>query len=64
MVVDRVDRRRVQVVALVARAGLLAAAAALAASGVLSIPVLVVVALCYGATEVFADLGATSIVPE
>ena len=64
VVVDRVDRRWVQVVALVARAALLAAGAALGAFGALSMPLLVAVVLAYGVTEVFADLGATSIVPD
>ncbi len=60
VVVDRVDRRWVQVVALVARAGLLAAGAALGLFGALTMPLLVAVVLAHGATEVFADLGATS----
>lgn len=64
VVVDRVDRRRVQVVALTARAVVLAAGAALSASGGLTMVWLVLLVLVYGATEVFADLGATSIVPD
>jgi MFS family permease len=64
VVVDRVDRRSVQVIALVARAGLLAAGAALGVFGLLTMPLLVAVALAYGVTEVFADLGATSIIPD
>jgi MFS family permease len=64
VVVDRVDRRRVQVVALAARAGVLAAGAALGATGSLTMIWLVLLVLAYGVTEVFADLGATSIIPD
>lgn len=64
VVIDRVDRRRAQVVALAARAGILAVGAALGATGALTMPLLVLLVLGYGATEVFADLGATSIVPD
>lgn len=64
VVVDRVDRRRVQVAALSVRAGVLALAAVLAATGGLTIGWLVALVLGYGVTEVFADLGATSIVPD
>lgn len=63
VIVDRTDRRRVQVVALVGRALILLAAAGAAAMGLLSIPLLVAVVLAYGVTEVFADLGASSILP-
>ncbi len=63
VIVDRADRRRVQVVALVARAVVLLAAAAVAAMGQLSIGFLAAVVLAYGVTEVFADLGASSILP-
>jgi MFS family permease len=64
VVIDRADRRRVQVLALALRAAALAGAAALGFAGLLTIPLLVVLALVYGATEVFADLGATSILPD
>jgi predicted MFS family arabinose efflux permease len=63
VVIDRVDRRRVQVVALVTRAGVLAGGAGLGLAGALTMPLLVCLVLVYGATEVFADLGATSIIP-
>lgn len=63
VIVDRADRRRVQVVALVSRALVLLAAAAAVATGHLSIPLLLAVVVAYGVTEVFADLGASSIVP-
>ena len=64
VVIDRVDRRRVQVLALGARAAVLGAAAVLSMAGVLSMPLLLGLALLYGVTEVFADLGATSIIPD
>lgn len=64
VVVDRTDRRTAQVVALAARAVLLGAGAALALTDNLSIPVLVVLVLVYGVTEVFADLAQTSLVPD
>ena len=64
MVIDRVDRRSAQVVALGVRAGVLATGAALGFTGALTMPLLVCLVLAYGATEVFADLGATSIVPD
>jgi len=64
VVIDRVDRRRAQVVALGVRAGVLATGAGLGFTGALTMPLLVCLVLAYGATEVFADLGATSIVPD
>lgn len=64
VLVDRTDRRRVQVLALLVRAALLGTAALLAAQGLLTMPLLLAVALVYGATEVLADLGATSILPD
>ncbi len=64
VVIDRVDRRRAQVLALTMRAAVLATGAALGFAGALSMPLLVVLVLVYGATEVFADLAATSIVPD
>lgn len=64
VVVDRTDRRLAQVLALAARALLLTAGAALALSGHLSMPALVVLVLAYGVTEVFADLAQTSLVPD
>lgn len=64
VIVDRLDRRRVQVAALVVRSGVLAGGAALAFAGQLSMPLLLAIALIYGITEVFADLGATAIIPD
>lgn len=63
-VIDRIDRRRAQIGALTVRAILLAGAAWLATTGHLSMPLLLGVVLAYGVTEVVADLGATSIVPD
>lgn len=64
VVIDRTDRRRARVVALVARAVLLAGASAVAVTGHLSIAVLVALLLAYGVTEVFADLAGSSLVPD
>ena len=64
VIVDRADRRRTQVAALTVRAVVLALGAGLSAAGALSMPVLIGLLLIYGTTEVFADLGASSIVPD
>lgn len=64
VVIDRTDRRRARVAALVARALLLAGAAAVAVTGHLSVTVLVGLLLAYGITEVFADLAGSSLVPD
>ena len=64
VVVDRTDRRRAQMVALTARAALLAGAAWLAVSGGLTLTWLLVIVLAYGTTEVFADLAANALVPD
>jgi len=64
VVIDRVDRRRVQVVALGARAAVLGCGALLAHLGQLNMLTLLALTLVYGITEVFADLGATSIIPD
>lgn len=64
VVVDRSDRRLTQTAALAARAVLLAGATTLAVTGRLTLPLLVVVVLAYGVTEVLADLAATALVPE
>ncbi|MCC2336247.1 MFS transporter [Cellulomonas wangsupingiae] len=63
VLVDRVDRRRVQIGALVARGALLAVAAWLAVHG-LTIAWLIALALAYGVTEVLADLAAGALVPD
>lgn len=64
VVIDRVDRRQAQVVALVARAAVLAAVTLLSQSGRLTLALLLAAVLLYGVTEVFADLGANSILPD
>ncbi|MBT0994009.1 MFS transporter [Cellulomonas sp. DKR-3] len=64
VVIDRTDRRRAQAIALAGRAVLLGVGAALALTDRLSMPVLVVLVLVYGVTEVFADLAQTSLVPD
>lgn len=64
VVVDRRDRKSVQMAALAVRALVLAVAAVAAAFGSLSLGLLLGVVLIYGATEVFADLAATAIVPQ
>lgn len=62
--VDRSDRRHAQMSALVARAVLLGAGAALAATGRLTMPVLLGLTLLYGVTAVVAELGEAAIVPD
>lgn len=64
VLVDRYDRRTVQVVALSARALLLGGAVLLAASGRMTVTGLVVLALAYGATDVLADLAQSALVPD
>ncbi|HEY0215974.1 MAG TPA: MFS transporter [Cellulomonas sp.] len=64
VVVDRTDRRRTQVVALTARAVLLAGAGVLVAAGRMSMPVLLAVVLVYGVTDVLVDLAQSALVPD
>lgn len=64
VLVDRHDRRTVQVVALSARAVLLAAAVLLVTTGRMTTTGLVVLALAYGATDVLADLAQSALVPD
>lgn len=64
LLVDRVDRRHAQMTALVARAVLLTAGAGIAATGHLTMPVLVGLVLLYGTTAVVAELGEAAIVPD
>lgn len=63
-IIDRADRRRAQALALAARGVLLAGAAALVAADALTMPLLLAIVLAYGVTEVFADLGASAIIPD
>lgn len=62
--VDRVDRRHAQMTALLGRTVLLAAGAVLAATGHLTMPVLVGLVLVYGVTAIVAELGEAAIVPD
>ena len=64
LLVDRSDRKRVQVVGLAVRAAALTSAAALIASGRMSIGGLIVLALVYGTTDVVVDLAEGAIVPD
>ncbi|WP_440102217.1 MFS transporter [Streptosporangium sp. H16] len=62
-IADRHDRRRIMILAGWSRAAVLAATAAAAWSGVLTLPVLVAAVLLAGAAEVFADTSAQSALP-
>ncbi|MDM7854629.1 MFS transporter [Cellulomonas alba] len=62
--VDRTDRRRTQMIAMLARAAVLGVGMWLVVSGHLSMAWLVAVVLAYGITEVFADIAQTSLVPD
>ncbi|OJV81182.1 MAG: hypothetical protein BGO37_17115 [Cellulomonas sp. 73-92] len=64
LLVDRVDRRHAQMTALLARAVLLTGGAVTAATGHLTMPVLVGLVLLYGTTAVVAELGEAAIVPD
>jgi MFS family permease len=64
VLVDRGDRRRLQIAGLAARAALLALGGWLAASDALTLPLLVGLVLAYGVTEVVVDLAAGAIVPD
>ncbi|MGC5615996.1 MFS transporter [Georgenia sp. Z1491] len=64
VVVDRSDRRHVQLVGGAARLAVVAGLAALAVTDNLSIPLLVAGVGLYGVTQVFVDLAGSSIVPQ
>ncbi len=64
LLVDRSDRKRVQVVGLTVRAAALAGAAVLIASGRMTIGGLIALALVYGATDVVVDLAEGAIIPD
>ncbi|MEZ0447124.1 MFS transporter [Cellulomonas sp. ICMP 17802] len=64
VVVDRRDRKYTQVVGLAARALLLAVAVHLVATGRMTMPVLTVIVLAYGVTDVFVDLAGSALVPD
>lgn len=63
VVVDRVDRRRLQVSAMSVRVLVLGLLATAAFTDRLSMPLLVAAVLLYGITEVFVDLAASALVP-
>lgn len=62
--IDRTDRRRTQIVAMLARAAVLGVGVWLLVSGGLTMTWLVALMLAYGVTEVFADLAQTALVPD
>ncbi|MFB9681070.1 MFS transporter [Streptosporangium vulgare] len=62
-IADRRDRRRIMILAGWSRAAVLAATAAAAWYGVLTLPVLMAAVLLAGAAEVFADTSAQSALP-
>jgi MFS family permease len=62
--VDRGDRKHLQVTALLARAALLAAAAAMIATGRGSIALLLALVALYGVTDVVVDLAENALVPD
>lgn len=64
VLVDRMDRRTAQMIALSVRAVLLAGGATAALLGLLTVPLLVGLVLLYGITEVVTDLSASAIVPD
>ena len=64
VVVDRRDRRWTQVIAMAARAALLAVGAWLLLTGHMTMALLVAIVLAYGVTEVFADLAQSALVPD
>lgn len=64
VLVDRTDRRRVQVVALTVRAVLLGVAVALVVTDRMTMPVLLAVVLAYGVTDVLVDLAESALVPD
>lgn len=63
LVVDRSDRRRVQLAGMAVRAVLLVALTVAAVRDALTMPLLIGAVLAYGVTQVFIDLAATSMVP-
>ncbi|MEO9248747.1 MFS transporter [Citricoccus nitrophenolicus] len=64
VLVDRLDRRAVRLAATTGRVVLLGAVAVLAATGYLSLALLVVAMGLYGLTQVLVDLSARAIVPQ
>lgn len=64
VIIDRLDRRRVQLAGVLCRVVLLAGAVALAATGSLTMPLLIGITALYGVTQVFVDLAGSSIIPQ
>ncbi len=64
VVVDRFDRRQVQLVGTAVRVAVLSIAAVLAVTERLSVPLLIGVVGAYGVTQVFVDLAGSSIIPQ
>lgn len=64
LLVDRADRRHVQLAGLTVRALALGAAAAVIATGNMTMSLLVGLALLYGATDVVVDLAQNALVPD
>lgn len=64
VLVDRVDRRRVQAGALGLRVALLAAAALLTAADRMTVTGLIVLVLLYGVTDVLVDVAESALVPD
>ncbi|MFF3668945.1 MFS transporter [Microtetraspora malaysiensis] len=62
-IADRLDRRRIMVVANVLRAAALGITAAASAVDLLTVPVLIAIMLICGTAEVFADTAAQSVLP-
>lgn len=62
--VDRGDRARIRQHALTARVVLLIAATVVAASGALTIWVLIALVMAYAVTELFSDLSAQALIPQ
>ena len=64
VIVDRVDRRRILVLVNLARAGVLVVLATTIATGMVSIVTILVALLLIATAETFADLAATSLLPQ
>lgn len=64
VIVDRVDRRRILILVNLARAGVLVVLAATIATGAVGIVTILVSLLLISTAETFADLAATSLLPQ
>lgn len=63
VIIDRLDRRKLQLLAMGVRAALLSALTLAAFQGWINVYVLIAFMLAYGITEVFADLASAAMVP-